>query len=94
MLWSSIAATAFFTVAFAGPQDRLNPEDEGDPRIDPDGTDGWVRLDLDLEGPLGVTRRQVRKAWNAARAAQAGLDSFLFGQAAALLRRRQIGGLD
>ncbi len=34
-------------------QDRLSPFDLVDARIDPSGTDGWTRLDLDLGGPLG-----------------------------------------
>ena len=41
-----------FSVFFAAEQDRLNPDDETDPRIDPTGTDGWARLDLDFEGLL------------------------------------------
>lgn len=39
--------------AWAFEQDRLSPQDLGDPRIDPDGTDGWITLDLDAGGPLG-----------------------------------------
>jgi outer membrane receptor protein involved in Fe transport len=49
---------------FAGPQDRLNPEDESDPRIDPEGTGGWARLDLDLEGPLDPTDSRARARWH------------------------------
>jgi outer membrane receptor protein involved in Fe transport len=39
---------------FADRQDRLAPGDIADPRIDPDGTPGWVVLDLGFEGRLGV----------------------------------------
>jgi hemoglobin/transferrin/lactoferrin receptor protein len=38
---------------WASSQDRLSPFDLVDARIDPNGTDGWVRVDLDLGGPLG-----------------------------------------
>ncbi len=38
---------------WADSQDRLSPFDLIDTRIDNDGTDGWVRLDLDLGGPFG-----------------------------------------
>jgi len=41
--------------AWALEQDRLSPQDEGDPRIDPDGTDGWVTVDVDVGGPIGAT---------------------------------------
>jgi outer membrane receptor protein involved in Fe transport len=34
-------------------QNRLSPQDLADPRIDPDGTDGWTTFDLDVGGPLG-----------------------------------------
>jgi outer membrane receptor protein involved in Fe transport len=37
----------------ADDQDKLSPEDKLDPRIDPNGTPGWARLDLDVGGPLG-----------------------------------------
>jgi hypothetical protein len=40
-------------VAWADTQDHLHPGDISDPRIDPDGTPGWARLDLDFSGPLG-----------------------------------------
>jgi len=33
-------------------QDRLSPQDLADPRIDPEGTDGWITLDLDCAGPI------------------------------------------
>ena len=33
-------------VDFAGPQDRLSPRDEEDPRIDPEGTPGYGTLNL------------------------------------------------
>lgn len=35
-------------------QDRLSPFDLVDPRVNPNGTDGWVRLDLDFGGPIGA----------------------------------------
>ncbi len=41
------------TTSWALAQDRLSPQDLDDPRIDPNGTDGWVTLDLDLGGPIG-----------------------------------------
>jgi len=31
---------------FAGPQDRLSPQDEADPRINPEGTPGWVSVNI------------------------------------------------
>jgi len=40
------------TARFAADQDRLHPQDELDPRIDPDGTPGWLVLDVDVGGPL------------------------------------------
>jgi outer membrane receptor protein involved in Fe transport len=40
-------------VTFAGRQDQLHPGDVSDPRINPDGTAGWARVDVDLPGPLG-----------------------------------------
>lgn len=45
---------AELSVAFAAEQDQLNPGDVSDPRIDPNGTDGWATLNLDLDGPLGT----------------------------------------
>lgn len=36
-------------------QNRLAPQDLADPRIDPQGTDGWATLDLDVGGPLGAS---------------------------------------
>ncbi|MBL8863644.1 MAG: TonB-dependent receptor [Planctomycetes bacterium] len=41
------------TTNWAFSQHRLAPQDLEDPRIDPDGTDGWVTLDLDVGGPIG-----------------------------------------
>ena len=41
------------SVTAADRQDFLHPQDISDPRIDPDGTPGWARLDLDLWGPIG-----------------------------------------
>jgi outer membrane receptor protein involved in Fe transport len=45
----------------ADEQDRLNPEDKLDPRIDPNGTDGWTTVGFDLGGPLGA---QSRSRWS------------------------------
>ncbi len=33
-------------------QDHLHPEDQSDPRIDPEGTEGWNTFDIDLGGPI------------------------------------------
>jgi outer membrane receptor protein involved in Fe transport len=33
---------------FAAKQDRLSPRDENDPRIDPNGTSGWITVNADL----------------------------------------------
>jgi outer membrane receptor protein involved in Fe transport len=46
-------AWADLTLWWADEQDELSPFDLVDPRMDPDGTDGWTRLDLDLGGPIG-----------------------------------------
>lgn len=40
------------TWRFAFEQDDLHPEDVLDPRIDPNGTDGWSVVDVDLGGAL------------------------------------------
>jgi hemoglobin/transferrin/lactoferrin receptor protein len=40
-------------LTWAASQDQLNPDDISDPRINPDGTPGWARVDLDFTGPLG-----------------------------------------
>ncbi len=45
----------------ADEQDQLNPEDKLDPRIDPNGTDGWATVGFDLGGPLGA---QSRSRWS------------------------------
>ena len=53
-------------LVFADRQDRLHPEDISDPRIDPNGTAGWARVDLDFTGPFGAsTDRGLggRSAW-------------------------------
>lgn len=42
---------------FAGPQDRLHPQDVSDPRIDPSGTGGWWIVNLDVGGPFGEAQR-------------------------------------
>lgn len=41
------------TGTFAFSQTRLSPQDLDDPRIDPDGTDGWTTFDLDFGAPIG-----------------------------------------
>jgi len=41
--------------AWAFEQGQLNPGDEADPRIDPDGTEAWNTVDLDLGGPIGAS---------------------------------------
>lgn len=38
---------------WAADQDLLNPDDVGDPRIDPEGTDAWSTWNVELGGPLG-----------------------------------------
>jgi outer membrane receptor protein involved in Fe transport len=48
------------STAWAAEQDRLSPQDLADPRIDPNGTDGWVTVDLDLGGPLGKDAQDSR----------------------------------
>lgn len=47
------------SLRWAADQEQLNPDDVGDPRIDPDGTDGWTVWNLDFGGPVA---RGVR--WN------------------------------
>jgi hypothetical protein len=39
---------------WAAEQNELNPGDVADPRIDPDGTDSWNTVDLDVGGPIGA----------------------------------------
>lgn len=41
-------------VTFADTQEKLHPGDVSDPRIDPNGTAGWARVDLDFTGPFGT----------------------------------------
>ena len=43
---------AALTFLWAAEQDELNPDDLTDPRIDPDGTDGWTTWTLEFEGRL------------------------------------------
>lgn len=45
-LWSELG---FY---WALEQDELNPGDLSDPRIDPNGTDAWTRVDVDVGGAL------------------------------------------
>lgn len=33
-------------------QNKLHPQDVSDPRIDPNGTEGWVTLNVDVGGPI------------------------------------------
>jgi hemoglobin/transferrin/lactoferrin receptor protein len=48
-------ARAFVDWAFS--QDRLHPQDEADPRIDPAGTDGWVTWNLEVWGEFDPQSR-------------------------------------
>lgn len=50
---------ARLSLLWASDQEQLHPEDRTDPRIDPEGTDGWAIWNLDLAGPLGAGVR-----WN------------------------------
>ncbi|MBK8180561.1 MAG: TonB-dependent receptor [Planctomycetes bacterium] len=52
-----------FSLLWADSQDRLSPADLSDPRVDPNGTDGWVTLNLDFGGSLGPAARGTR--WHA-----------------------------
>lgn len=45
--------SATFAVSGAAEQDRLSARDVRDPRIDPTGTDGWMRLDAGLAWRIG-----------------------------------------
>lgn len=56
----SALSWAEFQIVAAAEQDELNPEDLSDPRIDPDGTSGWVVLNLDVGGPLGAIGEDSR----------------------------------
>lgn len=58
--WSWIR-WAELRLTLADEQDELNPDDLTDPRIDPNGTGSWERLDLDFGGPLG---QQGGSTWN------------------------------
>jgi hemoglobin/transferrin/lactoferrin receptor protein len=42
------------TAQWASAQNKLSPQDFADPRIDPNGTNGWVTLDVDVTGPIGA----------------------------------------
>jgi hemoglobin/transferrin/lactoferrin receptor protein len=59
--WRGLWAELGFTWALS--QDELNPGDLADPRIDPNGTDGWTTLDFNVGGPLG--KREVGSSWHA-----------------------------
>lgn len=48
----SMIDRAEVALLWAAEQDRLSPADLSDPRIDPNGTDSWTRVDFDLAGPL------------------------------------------
>jgi hemoglobin/transferrin/lactoferrin receptor protein len=52
------------TLFFADDQERLNPEDLTDPRIDPDGTAGWGRVDVNVEGDLGRADGGATARWH------------------------------
>lgn len=67
LLWNaaepkSLLAWGDLSLWFADAQDELSPNDKTDPRIDPNGTDGWVRVDLDIGGELG--ERALGAKWN------------------------------
>ncbi len=69
MIWDGLSEwdrldRAALSLAFAGEQDRLNPEDLTDPRIDPNGTAGWAELDQDLDGPLGRPGDRAQASWS------------------------------
>jgi len=51
---------ASLSLGFALDQEQLHPDDVTDPRIDPNGSDGWTVWMIDVSGPL---TRQVR--WSA-----------------------------
>lgn len=51
MLWR--LGFAELTFAWALEQDELSPQDLSDPRVDPNGTDAWTTVDLDVGGPIG-----------------------------------------
>ena len=55
--WLGAVHWAQVETVFAAEQSRLNPNDESDPRIDPDGTDGWYVVNLDVGGPIGDPAR-------------------------------------
>ncbi len=44
-----------FGFAFADRQDRLHPEDVSDPRINPDGTAGWLTWNAEIWGEMGLS---------------------------------------
>lgn len=44
--------SATLSLAFALVQDERHPDDVTDPRIDPEGTDGWTSWGVDTGGPL------------------------------------------
>lgn len=47
---------ADLSMQWATSQNKLAPQDLTDPRIDPNGTNGWVTLDFDVTGPIGSGR--------------------------------------
>jgi outer membrane receptor protein involved in Fe transport len=55
--WKDLQRSSWFGwascfVLAAAKQDKLNPQDVSDPRIDPNGTAGWVTLNVDVGGPI------------------------------------------
>jgi outer membrane receptor protein involved in Fe transport len=42
------------SLVWALDQERLHPQDESDPRIDPGGSDGWAVVDVDVGGPISA----------------------------------------
>lgn len=80
---------------WASDQDRLSPFDLVDPRVNPNGTAGWVRLDLDFGGPIGAPENGAtwrlglhNLADEAYRIHGSGFDSPGFGLVAGLSVRR------
>lgn len=68
MIWDGLSEwdrldEAALSFVFADEQERLNPEDETDPRIDPNGTAGWARLDLDFTGLLSRPDDRALAQW-------------------------------
>lgn len=50
-VWNFIRWAEIYTM-WAATQTDLHPEDETDPRIDPDGTEAWITLNGEMGGPV------------------------------------------